>query len=303
MKTFPETDPPPGADRPALARGTGTRTGTGTRRTERAGRALGSFLLRWAVLAGLLLVWELAAQQARSPFFPPPTAFLARAGELWLPSTEAWLTESMRRDVLPSLARMLSGLALATVTAVALGVAIALNRRVGDYVDPIIQFARALPPPALIPVFLVLFGREDLMRVLLIAFGSAWPILINTIEGVRSIDPLKHATARVFGVPLHTRLVRIVLPGASQKILAGVRTALALGLILMVISEMVAATGGIGFHIVQAQRGFQILDMWAGIALLGVLGYLLNLALTLVEHRLLAWHRIDDRSTSEPADR
>lgn len=272
-----------------------------TGRASRSGRALGSFLLRWAVLGGLLLAWELAAQNARSPFFPPPSEFLSRAGELWLPSSEAWLTESTRDDVLPSLARMLAGLALAAVTAIALGVVIALNRRAGDYVDPIIQFARALPPPALIPLFLVLFGREDLMRVLLIAFGAAWPILINTIEGVRSIDPLKYATARVFGVPLRTRLARIVLPGASQKILAGVRSALALGLILMVISEMVAATGGIGFHIVQAQRGFQILDMWAGIALLGVLGYLLNLALTLVEHRLLAWHRIANRPTSEPA--
>lgn len=270
-------------------------------RASRSGRALGSFLLRWAVLAGLLLVWELAAQNARSPFFPPPSEFLARAGELWLPSSEAWLTESMRDDVLPSLARMLAGLALATVTAIALGVVTALNRRVGDYADPIIQFARALPPPALIPLFLVLFGREDQMRVLLIAFGAAWPILINTVEGVRSIDPLKHAAARVFGVPLRTRLARIVLPGASQKILAGVRSALALGLILMVISEMVAATGGIGFHIVQAQRGFQVLDMWAGIALLGVLGYLLNLALTLVEHKLLAWHRIASRPSSEPA--
>lgn len=297
MKTLPEADPPPDGDRPAQTRA----PDTGTGRSERAGRALGSFLLRWAVLAGLLLVWELVAQNARSPFFPPPSEFLARAGQLWLPSAEAWLTESMRRDVLPSLARMLSGLALATVTAVALGVAIALNRRVGDYVDPIIQFARALPPPALIPVFLVLFGREDLMRVLLIAFGSAWPVLINTVEGVRSIDPLKHETARVFGVPLRTRLARIVLPGASQKILAGVRTALALGLILMVISEMVAATSGIGFHIVQAQRGFQILDMWAGIVLLGVLGYLLNLALTLVEYRLLTWHRIANSSTPEPA--
>ncbi|WP_017544658.1 ABC transporter permease [Nocardiopsis prasina] len=307
MKTFPTVEPTshargPGMVRPAPANpGQGAQGPARSGRTARAGRTLGSFLLRWAVLAGLLLVWELAALNARSPFFPPPTEFLARAGELWLPSAEAWLTDSMRDDVLPSLARMLAGLALATVTAVALGVAIGLNRRIGDYVDPVIQFARALPPPALIPLFLVLFGRDDLMRVLLIAFGTSWPILINTIEGVRSIDPLKHATARVFGVPLHTRLTRIVLPGASQKILAGVRTALALGLILMVISEMVAATGGIGYHIVQAQRGFQILDMWAGIALLGVLGYLLNLALTLVEHRLLAWHRIANRPSSEPA--
>jgi ABC-type nitrate/sulfonate/bicarbonate transport system permease component len=258
----------------------------------------GEFALRWTVLIGLLMAWELAARNAGSVYFAEPSRFLARAAELWLPSGGGILTDSLRGDVLPSLARMAAGLSLAVVAAIVLGVAIGLSRSLGDYVDPLIQFARAIPPPALLPIFLVLFGRGDAMRVLLIAFGTSWPILLNTVEGVRSIDPVKYATAKVFRIPFRDRLLRIVLPGAAQKILAGVRTSLALALILMVISEMVASTGGIGFHIVQAQRGFQILDMWAGIFLLGVLGYLLNLLLTVVERRVLVWRRATDRETA-----
>ena len=250
------------------------------------------------VLLGLFVVWELLARSTQSPYFPSPSVFATRAAELWLPSDGAWLTESMRADVLPSIGRMFLGLLVAVAVAVALGVTIGLSRRFGDYVDPIIQFSRAIPPPALIPIFLVLFDRGSLMRVLLIGFGAMWPILLNTIEGVRSVDPVKYETSKIFRIGFADKLFRIVLPGAAQKILAGVRTSLALALILMVISEMVASTGGIGFHIVQAQRSFQIVDMWAGILLLGVLGYLLNTGLTVVERRVLAWHRTTNRETA-----
>jgi len=285
--------PPTGGPAPATPRPPRLR-----RLRRRAGGRSGEFVLRWTVLAALLVAWEMAARGAESIYFVAPSRFIARAAQLWLPTPGELLTEGMRSDVLPSLTRMGAGLAVAVVAAVVLGVAIGLGPTLGDYLDPLIQFARAIPPPALLPVFLVLFGRGDSMRVLLIAYGAAWPILLNTIEGVRSIDPVMYQTARIFHIPLRERLTRIVLPGASQKILAGVRTSLAMALILMVISEMVASTGGIGFHIVQAQRGFQVLDMWAGILLLGVLGYLLNLALTVVERRVLAWRRATDRETA-----
>lgn len=293
-------------DQTAAAADTGAATSTvpGTRGATRTAadvlgaRSLREFALRWVVLLGLFAVWEVLARGASSPYFPPPSEFGSRAAELWLPAEGVWLTESMRADVLPSLVRMFGGLAVGVVVAITVGVAIGLSRRFGDYVDPLIQLSRAIPPPALIPIFLVLFDRGSLMRVLLIAFGAMWPILLNTVEGVRSIDPIKYETSSIFRISFRDKLTRIVLPGASQKILAGVRTSLALALILMVISEMVASTGGIGFHIVQAQRSFRILDMWAGILLLGILGYLLNLCLTVVERRILAWHRTANRETA-----
>ncbi|SFN60379.1 ABC transporter permease [Mycetocola miduiensis] len=256
------------------------------------------FALRWIVLAVLLALWQLATMAFPSPFFPQPIRIFERAALLWLPGPNGVLTPSMLNDVLPSMGRVLLGFAISVVLAISLGVAIGLSRKFADYVDPIIQFLRAVPPPALIPIFLVLFGTGDEMRVLLIAFGTAWPILLNTIDGVRSIEELKYETATVFRISFVSRLKRIVLPGAAPKILAGVRTSLSLGLILMVISEMVAASSGIGFSIVQAQRGFGFPDMWAGIVLLGIIGFLLNTLLTVIERRILAWQRSSGRETA-----
>ena len=125
----------------------------------------------------------------------------------------------------------------------------------------------------------------------LIAFVCVWPVLLNTIDGVTGIDPTLRETARVYGVSGRDRLLRIVLPAASPQIFAGMRTSLSLALILMVISEMVASTNGIGFFVLQSQRSFAIPEMWSGILLLGLLGYALNLIFVLVERRVLAWHR------------
>lgn len=258
----------------------------------------GRFALRWVVLIALLIVWQVLTTAFTSPFFPQPSKILARFAELWLPGDGQIVTQSMSADVIPSMGRMLLGFGVSILIAVVLGVAIGLSRAFADYVDPIVQFLRAVPPPALIPVFLVLFGTGEQMRILLIAFGTAWPILLNTIEGVRGIEVLKYDTARVFRISFAERLTRIVLPGAAPKILAGVRTSLALGLILMVISEMVASSSGIGFSILQAQRGFAFLDMWAGIVLLGILGFLLNIILTVIERRILAWQRSSGRETA-----
>jgi ABC-type nitrate/sulfonate/bicarbonate transport system permease component len=118
-----------------------------------------------------------------------------------------------------------------------------------------------------------------------------WPVLLNTIDGVTGIDPTLRDTARVYGVKGPGLLRRIVLPAASPQIFAGMRTSLSLALILMVISEMVASTNGIGFFVLQSQRSFAIPEMWSGILLLGLLGYLLNVVFVLVERRVLAWHR------------
>lgn len=261
-------------------------------------RYLSRIALRWVVLVALIGSWQLATVNLSSPYWVPPFTILERVAQLWLPGGEGILSTSMAQDVLPSLARMLVGFLLAMVLAIAVGVAIGLSDAFGDYVNPILQFLRAAPPPALIPVFLVLFGTGDQMRIFLIAFGAAWPILLNTIEGVRSIEPIKYETSEIFRIPLRLRLTHIVLPGAASKILAGIRTSLSIGLILMVISEMVASSSGIGFRIVQAQRSFALVDMWAGILLLAILGYLLNQVLTVVERRILRWHRLAGHETS-----
>ena len=149
---------------------------------------------------------------------------------------------------------------------------------------------RAIPPPVLVPIFMLFLGIGDTMKIIVIAFGCMWPILLNTVEGVRAVDSVLSETARTYGITGAARLRHLVLPGASPQMFAGLRQALSVAIILMVISELFGASKGLGAAVVQAQRSFAITDMWAGMLLLGLLGFLLAMLFRIVENRQLAWY-------------
>jgi ABC-type nitrate/sulfonate/bicarbonate transport system permease component len=240
--------------------------------------------LEIAVPIALLVLWGVWSAGADSFYYPPLTDILSTF-------RDTWLFERVGSDVLPSLARLAAGYAIAVVVAVAVGVPLGLSAVARRAASPIIEFLRAIPPPALLPLAIVVIGIGSSMKVLIIAFVCLWPVLLNTIDGITAIDPTLNDTTRVYGVRGADRLRRIVLPAASPQIFAGMRTSLSLAVILMVISEMVASTNGIGFFVLQSQRSFAIPEMWSGILLLGILGYVLNLLFAVVERRVLAWHR------------
>jgi ABC-type nitrate/sulfonate/bicarbonate transport system permease component len=247
-------------------------------------RALLATGLEIVVPLVLLVVWGLWSAGADSFYFPPLTEILDTFAE-------TWVFERFASDVVPSLVRLGAGYAIAVVAAVAIGIPLGLSQAARRGASPIVEFLRAIPPPALIPFAIVVIGVGDDMKIFIIAFVCVWPTLLNTIDGVAGIEPTLTDTARVYGIRGVQRLRRIVLPAASPQIFAGMRTSLSLALILMVISEMVASTSGIGFFVLQSQRSFAIPEMWSGILLLGFLGYLLNAIFLLVERRVLAWHR------------
>ena len=251
--------------------------------TERTRRIVG-LGLEITVPIAVLAVWALWSGTAKSFYFPSLTKILSTF-------EETWLFERVGSDVLPSLGRLGAGYAIAVVVAVLLGIPLGLSHVARRAASPIVEFLRAIPPPALLPFAIVVIGVGNSMKVFLIAFVCLWPVLLNTIDGITAIDPTLNDTTRVYGVRGFDRLRRIVLPAASPQIFAGMRTSLSLALILMVISEMVASTNGIGFFVLQSQRSFAIPEMWSGILLLGLLGYILNLGFVLAERRVLAWHR------------
>ena len=157
---------------------------------------------------------------------------------------------------------------------------------------PHIEYWRAIPPPALLPIsILLLHSIGNVQKVSFIAFFCLFPVLLNTIDGVRSIDPTLLETARSYNVPKRERIRRLVLPAASPQIAAGMRTSLSLAVIMMVLTEYFSSTSGIGYVLLISKNTFQFAPMWAAIVLIGVLGYLLNVLFLLVERRVLAWHR------------
>jgi ABC-type nitrate/sulfonate/bicarbonate transport system permease component len=268
------------------------------RRTRTFGRSGAAGLaLRWVVFAVAVVLWQLATYVAVPEddklYFPAPTVIAKRMYELWLtgPAGHLFLTQAATDNILPSIGRMLAGWSIAVVIGVGLGVLLGRTQTLLDYVDPLIQFFRAIPSPALIPVFIVLFKLGLTMRLAVIVFGVLWPILLNSIDGARSVEPLQLDISRVFALSRFRRFWLIVMPSAGPKIFAGLRVSLSLSIILMVISEMVGGTNGIGYTLYTAKDSFELPDMWAAIVLLGIMGYTLNSALLWVERRVLAWHR------------
>ena len=250
---------------------------------SRSSRAL-PVALEIAVPILVLLVIGVWTAASDSYYFPPLT-------EVFSTFRETWLFDRVGSDVVPSLIRMGLGFAIAVIGGVVIGMALGRSRRARAATAPIVEFLRAIPPPALLPFAILVIGVGASMKVFIIAFVCIWPILLNTIDGAAGIDPTLEDTTRVYGVDRRDNLLRVVLPAAAPQIFAGIRTAVSLALILMVISEMVASTNGIGYFILQAQRTFAIPEMWSGILLLGILGYALNAAFVMIERRVLRWHR------------
>ena len=246
-------------------------------------RALAVVLEVTAPLA-LLVLWGVASAGSDTYYFPPLTDILQTF-------MDTWVFERVGSDVVPSLTRLALGYGIACGVAVAAGLALGLSRPLRRATDPIVQFLRAIPPPALLPFGILVLGVGNSMKVFIIAFVCLWPVLLNTIDGVAGVDPTLRETARVYDIGPLDRLLRVTLPAAAPQIFAGMRTSLSLALILMVISEMVASTNGIGYFVLQSQRSFAIPEMWSGILLLGILGYVLNAVFLLIERRVLRWHR------------
>lgn len=231
---------------------------------------------------GLLVSWWVWSASAQELFFPPLRDILRTFGDTWFGSGFA-------EHILPSLTNFAIGYAGGVLLGVLVGVAIGLIRRLDDATSAIREYLRALPPPAILPFAILLLGVGPEMKVGVIAFGVFFPVLMNTVDGVRALEPTLSDMSRVYSLPWSYRIRYVLLPSASPQIVAGCRTALSLGILLMVVSEMVASTQGIGYFTLHAQRSFAFTEMWAGILLLALLGYLLNLAFGLIERRVLHW--------------
>jgi ABC-type nitrate/sulfonate/bicarbonate transport system permease component len=251
-------------------------------------------LLRWLVLVLTVAVWQLVARAHGSVYFPPPARIAHHAYDLWFsgPVRHAFLTPAAVDNILPSLGRMAAGFALAAVAGITLGVAVGRSRRAYALCNPVLQFARAVPPPALVPVFVVAFAFGTPMQLASIVFSAVWPVLINTAEGARNTDPLRLDVAAVLRLNAAERLWFLLLPSALPRIFAGLRLSLSLSLVLMVFSELLPGTAnGIGFTLTDAQSRSDLLTVWAALVLLGALGYLLNTGLLAVEKRLIGRER------------
>lgn len=250
--------------------------------------------LRLVVPILILLAWyALSRSEAGGLFVPTPLEAFVRAGEMFLSPdpSQFFLGQATYHDFIPSVSRALAGLGLAIVIGVGLGIILGLSPLLTALFQPLIHLGRSLPSPALLGVFFFLFGIGDAPKIFLITFSVVWPILFNTMDGVKSVGETRSQAAAIFRIPAHLVLGKIVLPGAGPKIFAGIRTAMAMSLILMIISELQKSENGLGYLLISTQRQFDYAGFWAVLIVLAALGVTMNFIFLLIERRVLAWHR------------
>jgi ABC-type nitrate/sulfonate/bicarbonate transport system permease component len=240
----------------------------------------GSFL----VAAGFVWLWQwIADHRLISPVFLPGP------DRAWAALVKGMESGDLSQKLWATIERMIYGWLLASLVGIALGAAIGTSRLLRAYIAPMLEFLRPLPASAVIPVAIALLGLSDAMALVVIAFGSLWPVLLATVHGFSAVEPRLYEVGRALGLSRAAVILKIALPSASPDILAGMRLGLTVALILSVVCEMLAGRDGLGNWILLSARSFRAPDLYAGVILLGLLGYVSSVGIAAIEHRLLIW--------------
>jgi sulfonate transport system permease protein len=260
--------------------------GRGTGRKNSPGRvvrrALTSAWKAWFFIA-LLVVWWFVSLNSTSTFFPPLREIVETFYELWIVGDAS-------TTVVSSLAHFAIGYTISGVGGIVIGVLLWKLPRVSTAVSPLLYFIYVLPAVAILPAVAALMGYGTEMKVTIIVLAAIWPTLLNTLDGMRSIDPVRLDTAKVLHMSGFRTVRSVVFPNALPQIMAGLRNSLQVAVIMMVVSELIASTSGIGFFILDAQHRFAITEMWTGVIVLGLIGSALTLVFLAIEHIVLRWY-------------
>jgi ABC-type nitrate/sulfonate/bicarbonate transport system permease component len=237
-----------------------------------------------ALIVALLALWQVSAVSwVASSNWPPLTAVVKA------------LIDGLRSGELleifgSSLYRMVVGYAIGVVAALGVGLLMASVRVTYLALEPLVELLRPIPIPAIVPPLILLLGIDDALKIFIVGFAAFFPVLVNTIGGVRAVDPVAINVARTLRVGRLRTVSRVVLPASLPYVLAGMRISLALALIVTVVAEMIAGSEGIGYYLMTTQYAMRSPDMYAAIVLLAAVGYALNRGSLAVERRLLHWY-------------
>jgi len=246
--------------------------------------ALTRLASRSAAILCVLALWEVAPRLGlvERAFLPPISEVLATG---WVLIENGQLAN----HVTASLSRSLLGFGAAIAFGVPIGLAIGSSRVVSDFLNPLLETLRNTAALALLPVFILLFGIGESSKVAIVLYACSWSILLNTISGVRNVDPLLIKSARTMGLSQAALLRKVTLPAALPTIFVGIRLAGASSLLVLVAAEMVGAKAGLGYLIQYSQYNFQIPHMYVGIITTTLLGLSFAKTLLWLERRFTAW--------------
>lgn len=250
---------------------------------------------QWVASAGLVnpqvLPAPLAVGRKWVEYLLPLHGFEDKGGAGWW-AWLAWLfSGELVVDTLTSLYRVVVGFAIGAALALPLGLAMGASPRVYAWMNPLVQLLRPIPPIAYIPLAILWFGLGNPPAVFLIALGAFFPVLMNTIAGVRQVDGIYLRAARSLGAARGTIFARVILPAAVPYILSGVRIGIGTAFIVVIVSEMIAVNNGLGFRILEAREYFWSDKIIAGMITIGMLGLAIDIGMNRLNNYLLRWHR------------
>jgi ABC-type nitrate/sulfonate/bicarbonate transport system permease component len=247
-------------------------------------RTLRSRLAGLIVVALLIALWQLIANaKLVSPVYLPGP------DRAWAALVHGLTASDLGAKLLGTIEHMIEGWLVASIAGVALGALIGSSAVARAFIAPTLEFLRPLPASAIIPVAIAIFGLSQAMALGVIAFGAIWPMLLATVHGFAAVEPRLYEVARALRLSRAAIIVKIALPSALPDIMAGLRLGLTVALILAVVCEMIAGLNGLGNWVLLSARMFRSADLFAGVILLGAVGFVGALALNVAEQRLLAW--------------
>ena len=233
-----------------------------------------------------LLIWEVCSQSGLmdARFFPPPSKIL---NYLIFNSPE----EGIFKDISASLYRIFWGYLFGCLLGLIMGVAMGMNRITRNLFYPIVAVSYPIPKIAILPLIMLIFGIDDMSKIIVVAIGSFFLVLINTLHGVESLSKIYHDVAQVYSISLKNKIFKIIIPGALPSIFTGLRLAIGYSLVIVVAAEFSGADAGIGYLIWQSWETFSITAMYAGIFVISSLGFIFAMTLDWLERYFIPWKR------------
>lgn len=255
-------------------------------------RALTRYMPFVVLLVAIALAWEVSARLAGNVNFPAASAVMRQLMEnRAVIATE--LVHTLRRCAIAFLLAVLVGLPL--------GIMLGRVRWLGRYLEPLLDMLRPLPPPAIAPIVMLFAGTGDGAKIFVIAYAALFPVLIHAIDSVRGLHPMYGTVSRAFGLSTRDRMLLVDLPAAMPVMMTGIRLAVSTALLVSVVAEMLLSTDGIGIYLFRSQEHFRIADSLAGVAVLAVVGWAVNVAFLWLDRRFLAWHHATAGRSAEDA--
>lgn len=254
-----------------------------TRPAERRRRWAYIELTVLSLLTGVGLWWAAVASGLANPVLMPPPQVVVRA-----------IVEMVVEGTLPihigvSLARALGGFLLAALIGVPMGVLVGRSARAYALIEPWIELARPVPPIAVLPLVVLWFGIGEESKLVVVFYGALFPILVNTVHGVRSVDNGLIRAARALGASERQIFCLVVLPASVPSVVTGFRLGAGMAIFVLVAAELLGSTAGLGWLIMDAREHFFTDRIMVGIVALGMVGYVINRGLLWLEHRLVRW--------------